>query len=348
MYRLLLASWVLAPVVDSAVCAVPCPGFVQGDCRCHDAGPWAMWICTRKGGALQAQPWFCSQPTCQCNGGGSRNAAVVHRDKARVAGVGLPQAIASHTPPLVAATVPATTAPLITANSVSPPSATVPATTAPLGKAATTLPCGAPAAPTVSSTQLSATTVPPTHAASVPTREAPKKVAAASDMAITSGHRRQHGKVRGAPPGLRLPCAPLPTPSHRFIVHACAWVDPATPCLVQCNASAGWHGAAAIFWCPAGNRDASQMAIPWTTWPNCSRLKNAGSARVHRSGLQHVQRSFLESSPHLRQPLRSPIAALSGIAVAAAMVFFLTAWRRKRFQQAEAQHFLGAELENEE
>jgi len=67
MCKTLLASFMLVPVVESWVCTELCTGFVEEDCRCHDAGEWAMWICSKKAGVSQTNPWFCSQPSCQCN-----------------------------------------------------------------------------------------------------------------------------------------------------------------------------------------------------------------------------------------------------------------------------------------
>jgi len=324
-------------MVDSAICTVPCPGFVQGDCLCHDAGPWAMWICMKKDGAFQAQPWFCSQPTCGCNGGGNPSTSAAHAGnanasvtQARVAGRASP--------------TPAETSQVV---------ATFPASTTPPEKAAATPPCSAQSAPTASQTpagtpQPPATSAPPTVTTAISlTKAAPKAAAVTTETTRDVAQRRQYGKVH-LPEGLRIPCAPLPTPSHRFLVHACAWVDPGTPCLVQCNASAGWHGAASIFWCPAGNADGSQMAVPWTTWPNCTQSIDSGSVHVKSSGFKHVQRSFLESSSHLRQRVHSSTAVLLGVAVFVAMVSLLSLCWRSRSQQAEAQHFLGTTLENQE
>merc|ERR1712188_175671 len=50
-----------------ATCDHLCPGFVDGDCTCNDHGQWAMWICKKKGGQPVGKPYFCSQPTCNCN-----------------------------------------------------------------------------------------------------------------------------------------------------------------------------------------------------------------------------------------------------------------------------------------
>jgi hypothetical protein len=75
---------------------------------------------------------------------------------------------------------------------------------------------------------------------------------------------------------------------------------------------------------------------------------NSASAHVKSSDLKHLQRSFLESSSHLRHPVRSPTAALVSIAVFAAVVSLLSLCRCSRSQQTGAQHFLATTLENQE
>jgi len=204
MCRILLASLVLVPVVESWVCTVTCPGFVEDDCRCHDAGEWAMWVCTKKAGVSQAQPWFCSQPSCQCNQLETTSTLAHH------AGSGNSSAIRA---------VPATTPPLVKAP-----------TDPPCGTA-----CGGPAA---------------LAAAAQPSNAAPKVT---TDAII-----------------------------------------------------------------------------------------------VESSNLKHVQRAFLESSPHLRQPVHSPAAVLSGITIFAAMVSFVSFCRGNRSQQPEAQSYLGTMRESQE
>mmetsp|Transcript_79609 Transcript_79609/g.153884 ORF Transcript_79609/g.153884 Transcript_79609/m.153884 type:complete len:333 (-) Transcript_79609:347-1345(-) len=332
MYSFLLALSVVAPVVDSAVCTALCSGFVQGDCRCHDAGPWAMWICTRKGGVVQAQPWFCSQPTCGCNGGSNPSTPATHAGKANASAIQAEVAGASLAPQ---AAVQASPAP------VPQVAVSVPVVRAEAARAASPTPGGTP--------QLPAITAPPTIAATAsPTKAAPQAPRQPDTNIMRGvGQLRQSSKGR-LPAGVRFPCAPLPTPSHRFLVHECAWVDPGSPCLVHCNASAGWHGASAIFWCPARNTDASQMAVAWATWPNCTRSMKKGSTHLNSFDLKHVQRSFLESSLHLRQPMHSPTAVLLGVAVFAAMVSLISLCRSSKSQQTEAQHFLCTTLENQE
>jgi len=224
----ILASFVLVPMVESWVCTVTCPSFVEDDCRCHDAGSWAMWVCTKKAGVAQAQPWFCSQPSCQCN------RLETTSTLAHLTGSGN----ASATP-----AVPATTAPPVQAQAPGAP---------PCGT-----PCGAPAA-----------------------------------LAALPGPAR-------AP---RLPATPV------------------TPAVAAAAAAAS----------KAAPKEAAAAII------------------VESSDLQHVQRAFLESSPRLRQPVRSPAAVLLGITVFAAMVSLVSFCRGNRSQQAEAHHVIGTMRESEE
>jgi len=198
----LLASLVLVPVVESWVCTELCTGFVEEDCRCHDAGEWAMWICSKKAGVSQSNPWFCSQPSCQCNQLETTSTLAHH------AGSGNSSAARA-----------------------------VPATTPPLVKAPTT-PCGTACDGAIA------------LAAAQPSNAAPK---VATDAII-----------------------------------------------------------------------------------------------VESSNLNHVQRGFLESSPHLRQPVHSLAAVLLGITVFAAMVSFVSFCRGNRSQQPEAQSYLGTMRESQE
>lgn len=59
----------LVSAVGGAECTQLCPGFQPDDCSCTDTGEWAMWVCPSLGGVHQSKPYFCSQPTCGCNGG---------------------------------------------------------------------------------------------------------------------------------------------------------------------------------------------------------------------------------------------------------------------------------------
>jgi len=205
MYKTLLASLVLVPVVESWVCTELCTGFVEEDCRCHDAGEWAMWICSKKAGVSQSNPWFCSQPSCQCNQLETTSTLAHH------AGSGNSSA---------ARAVPATTPPLVKAPTTDPP-------------------CGTACDGAIA------------LAAAQPSNAAPK---VATDAII-----------------------------------------------------------------------------------------------VESSNLNHVQRGFLESSPHLRQPVRSPAAVLLGITVfAAAMVSFVSFCRGNRSQQPVAPSYLGTMRESQE
>jgi len=326
MYRLLLALSVLVPVADTAICAVPCPGFIDGDCQCHDAGPWAMWICTKKDGLLQEQPWFCSQPTCGCNGGGTTTAAPTHAPGA-ITRTGAPRASpadssaassVSATTPQVSATFPATlAAPLV---AFAAPQARIP--TGPREAAA-------------------ATKI---------TTEVTKKQTITEILAAGGkiGWPGFNGSVR-LPATLRFACAPIRPPSDRFVVDACAEIDPGTLCEVRCSASVGWHGQATIFVCPPGNKNVSQTAVPVPngSWPNCTQSKNSGGARVNSSGL-NSQRAFLETSPLLKRHVHAPTIALLGIVVFACMLSIVSLRRRNRLQQAEAQHFFGTKLEPQE
>ena len=204
MYKILLASLVLVPV-ESWVCTDTCPGFVEDDCRCHDAGAWAMWVCTKKAGVSQTQPWFCSQPSCQCNQLATTSTLAHH------AGSGNSSAVRA-----------------------------VPATTPPLVKAPTT--------------------------------------------------------------------------------------DP--PCGTACD------GAIAL----------AAAAQPSNAAPKVA----TDAIIVESSDLNHVQRAFLASSPHLRQPVQSPAAVLLGITVFAALVSFVSFCRGNRSQQQEAQSYLGTMRESQE
>jgi hypothetical protein len=205
MYKILLASLVLVPVVESWVCTETCPGFVEDDCRCHDSGAWAMWVCTKKAGVSQAQPWFCSQPSCQCNQLETTSTLAHH------AGSGNSSAVRA-----------------------------VPATTPPLVKAPTT--------------------------------------------------------------------------------------DP--PCGTACDGAIALSGAA------QPSNAAPKVATDAIT--------------VESSNLNHLQRAFLASSPHLRQPVQRPAAVLLGISVFAAMVSFVSFCRGSRSQQQEAQSYLGTMRESQE
>jgi len=205
MYKILLASLVLVPVVESWVCTETCPGFVEDDCRCHDSGAWAMWVCTKKAGVSQAQPWFCSQPSCQCNQLETTSTLAHH------AGSGNSSAVRA-----------------------------VPATTPPLAKAPTT--------------------------------------------------------------------------------------DP--PCGTACDGAIALSGAA------QPSNAAPKVATDAIT--------------VESSNLNHLQRAFLASSPHLRQPVQRPAAVLLGISVFAAMVSFVSFCRGSRSQQQEAQSYLGTMRESQE
>lgn len=229
MCRILLASFLLVPVVESWECTVTCPGFVEDDCRCHDAGSWAMWICTKKVGVAQAQPWFCSQPSCQCNQL-ETTSTLAHN-----AGSGNASATRA---------VPATTVPPVQVPGA-PPCGTA---------------CGAPGSLAASPT--------PVGAPRFPATPAPPAVAAAAAAA--------------APPSKAAP------------------------------------------------KEAAEAII------------------VESSDLKHVQRAFLESSPHLRQPVHSPAAILLGITVFAAMVSLVSFCRGNRSQQAEAEHVLGTIRESQE
>jgi len=67
-----MRTFVLAAALRTAhgaACTQLCPGFLPEDCSCTDAGDWAMWVCTSRQGVFQSQAYFCSQPTCGCNGG---------------------------------------------------------------------------------------------------------------------------------------------------------------------------------------------------------------------------------------------------------------------------------------
>jgi len=204
MYKTLLASLVLFPAVESWVCTELCTGFVEEDCQCHDAGDWAMWICSKKAGASQTNPWFCSQPSCQCN-------------------------------------------------------------------------------------QLETTSTLAHHAGS------------SNSSAI----------------GAALATTPL-------LVKA-PTTDP--PCGTACD------GAITL-----------AAAQPSTAVPNVA----TDAIIVESSNLNHVQRGFLESSSHVRQPVHSPAAILLGITVFAAMVSFVSFCRGNRSQQPEAQSYLGTMRESQE
>lgn len=204
MYRILLASFVLAPVVESWVCAVTCPGFMEDDCRCHDAGAWAMWICTKKAGVSQAQPWFCSQPSCQCD-------------------------------------------------------------------------------------QLATTSTLAHHASS----------GNSSTIQAALATTPQSEKAPTNPP---------------------------------CGTACGGPGALAAAAQPS--KAATKIATD--------------SIIVESSNLKPVQRAFLESSPHLRQPVHSLAAVLLGITVLAAMVSFVSFRRANRSQQPEAQIYLGTSRASQE
>jgi len=54
---------------DAAHCPRLCHGFWWSDCKCDDHGAWAMWVCKHKQGRRQSWPYFCSQPSCRCQGG---------------------------------------------------------------------------------------------------------------------------------------------------------------------------------------------------------------------------------------------------------------------------------------
>jgi len=204
MYKTLLASLVLVPLVESWVCTELCTGFVEEDCRCHDAGEWAMWICSKKAGVSQTNPWFCSQPSCQCNQLETTSTLAHH------AGSGNSSAILA-----------------------------VPATTPLLVKA------------------------PPTN----------------------------------------------------------------PPCGTACDGA---------------------MALPAVQPSNAAPKVATDAIIVESSNLNHVQRGFLESPPHLRQHVHSLAAVLLGITVFAAMVSFVSFCRGNRSQQPEAQSYLGAVCESQE
>jgi len=69
---------------------------------------------------------------------------------------------------------------------------------------------------------------------------------------------------------------------------------------------------------------------------------------VDSSNLKHMQRAFLESSPHLRQPMPSPAAVLLGITVFSTMVSFVSLCRGNRSRQPEAHSYLGTARESQE
>jgi len=228
MCRILLTSFVLVPLAESWVCTVTCPGFLEDDCRCHDAGEWAMWICTKKLGVSQVQPWFCSQPSCQCN---SLN---VTKEATRHAG-----------------------------SSNASTTKAVPTATAAFARAEAAPPCGIPC---------------------------------------------------GAPAAIGA----LPTPA----------TAPGLPTsATQRTDSAAAAGAAAP--------------------PSTAAKEDKTAIIVESSDLKHVQRSFLEASPRLRQPVHNPIAILLGISVFGAVMSLVSFCRGNRSQQAEAQG-LGAMRESQE
>jgi len=185
-----------------------------------------MWICTKKLGVSQAQPWFCSQPSCQCNSLNGTRKAVHHAESSNAS---------------TTQSVPTATAAFAKATAV-PPCGT---------------PCGAPA---------------PIEA--LPTRAA----------------------ALGLPP------------------RATRWTDSAA-------------GAAAP---PSTAAEEDETAIV-----------------VEGSDLKHVQRAFLEASPHLRRPVHSPMVILLGISVFGAVMSLVSFCRGNRSQQAEAQG-LGTMRESQE
>jgi len=339
MYRLLLASLVLVHVVDAASCTVPCLGFIKGDCRCHDAGPWAMWICTQKAGLPQVQPWFCSQPMCGCNGGGTAAVAPTGSNTTSPTPAGTVGTTAAVGAPATSPTTPAT--PTV-AHAASPQAGTPQAAaTFPVSSAPPLVAFAAPLAGTGPRAAAAATEI----TTEVTRKKTTRQILAAGEVAWPGLNGNVH-----LPATLRFACAPVRPPSDRFLVDACAEIDPGTLCEVRCNASAGWHGQATIFVCPPGNKNISQMAVPVhnASWPSCTQSKNNGSVTANGSGL-HEQRAFLESSPLLRRRhVHTPIVVLLGVAVFAAMVSLVSLRRSLRLRPPESQHLFGTPLECQE
>lgn len=165
------------------------------------------------------------------------------------------------------------------------------------------------------------------------------KDAANTEIATDSDPPCPSAKVQ-FPHLLRFACAPLLSQSRRFLVDACAEMDPGTACLVTCNVSAGWHGAPAIFWCPSRNQNASQTPVPKTSWPKCSKSSRKSRKLSESSSFMGTQWSFVKSPLQLRQAVHGPTVVLQCVAIFAAMLSLLSLCR-SRSQQLEAQHLLG-------
>merc|ERR1712008_124640 len=124
----------------------------------------------------------------------------------------------------------------------------------------------------------------------------------------------------------------------------------APPCGTPCGAPS----AIAALPTPAAAPGPPKSAAQWTDSaaaaaapPSTAAKEDKTAIIVEHSDLKHVQRSFLEASPRLRQPVHSPIAILLGISVFGAVMSLVSFCRGNRSQQAEAQG-LGTMRESQE
>merc|ERR1712204_69754 len=116
----------------------------------------------------------------------------------------------------------------------------------------------------------------------------------------------------------------------------------APPCGTPCGAPS----AIAALPTPAAAPGLPTSATQWTDSgaaagvaapPSTAAKEDKTAIIVEHSDLKHVQRSFLEASPRLRQPVHSPIAILLGISVLGVVMSLVSFCRGNISQQAEAQ-----------